>query len=232
MENISMVVFDMAGTTVNEDNLVYKTLLKVINDAGFELNLEQVLELGAGKEKRQAIRSLIDNFYAEKNEDVISKIYEHFIVELTNAYKEEAILPQPNVIEVFFQLKQKGIITVLNTGYDRKTAQAIIDKLGWQEGIEFDGLVTASDVEHNRPDPDMIFFAMKRFNIKDSESVIKVGDSTIDILEGKNAGCGMSIGITTGAHSAEQLEKANPDKVINDLAELMIMLEKREHSAY
>lgn len=221
MENISMVVFDMAGTTVNEDNLVYKTLLHAINDAGFELNLEQVLDLGAGKEKRQAIRSLLANFCAEDDENVISRIYDTFIAELTKAYATEAILPQPNVIEIFSALKAKGILTVLNTGYDRKTACSIIKRLGWTEGIEFDGLVTASDVEGNRPDPDMIYFAMKRFNITDSKTVIKVGDSTIDILEGKNAGCGMSIGITTGAHTADQLQSVKPDRVINDLAELI-----------
>ncbi len=40
----------MAGTTVNEDNLVYKTLKEEINAAGFTLTLDQVLAHGAGKE--------------------------------------------------------------------------------------------------------------------------------------------------------------------------------------
>jgi len=221
MENISMVVFDMAGTTVNENNLVYKTLLHAINLAGFELNLEQVLELGAGKEKRQAIRSLLANFYNEDDEAVISKIYDVFIKELNSAYANGAISPQPHVLELFSQLKKRGIIIVLNTGYDRPTAFGIISKLGWREGVEFDALVTATDVARNRPDPDMIIFAMNRFNITNCKTVVKVGDSTIDILEGKNAGCGWSIGITTGAHTERQLLTANPDKVINDLSELV-----------
>ncbi|MBC7424794.1 MAG: HAD family hydrolase, partial [Ferruginibacter sp.] len=56
---IKMVVFDMAGTTVNEDNVVYKTLRKAINEAGFNFTLGQVLEQGAGKEKLQAIKSIL-----------------------------------------------------------------------------------------------------------------------------------------------------------------------------
>ena len=52
---IRMVVFDMAGTTVNEDNVVYKTLQQVINNAGYDFTLKQVLAEGAGKEKLQAI---------------------------------------------------------------------------------------------------------------------------------------------------------------------------------
>ena len=60
---IKMVVFDMAGTTVDENNVVYKTLQKVINLAGFNFTIEQVLETGAGKEKLAAIRDIIG--YAE-----------------------------------------------------------------------------------------------------------------------------------------------------------------------
>jgi len=56
---IKMVVFDMAGTTVDEDNVVYKTLQHTINNAGYDFTLEQVLATGAGKEKLKAIKDII-----------------------------------------------------------------------------------------------------------------------------------------------------------------------------
>ena len=43
MHTIKLAVFDMAGTTVNENNIVYKTVQKVINDLGYEVSLDQVL---------------------------------------------------------------------------------------------------------------------------------------------------------------------------------------------
>ena len=49
---IKLVVFDMAGTTVDEQNVVYKTLQKAINHGGIPVTLEDVLETGAGKEKK------------------------------------------------------------------------------------------------------------------------------------------------------------------------------------
>ena len=58
MHNVQLIVFDMAGTVVNEDNVVYKTLQKVINQKGFELTLDFILEHGAGKEKHQAIKDI------------------------------------------------------------------------------------------------------------------------------------------------------------------------------
>ncbi|MEY3443535.1 MAG: hypothetical protein RLZZ519_1816 [Bacteroidota bacterium] len=46
-----MVVFDMAGTTVDEQNLVYKTLHKAVNAAGFAIPYDQVLLFGGWEGK-------------------------------------------------------------------------------------------------------------------------------------------------------------------------------------
>ena len=221
MSSIKMVVFDMAGTTVNENNVVYKTLRKAINEAGFNLTLDEVLAEGAGKEKLQAIKSIL-SAYADKHDDELaSTIYKSFIAQLAEAYATLEIAPIDNAAELFAALKDMGILTVLNTGYNRETAQSLTNKLGWKKGVEFDCLVTATDVGKNRPNPDMILFAMAQFGISDGNEVVKVGDSIIDIEEGKNAGCRLSIGITTGAHTLKQLQSANPDYIINNLPDIL-----------
>jgi phosphonatase-like hydrolase len=221
---IKMVVFDMAGTTVDEDNVVYKTLQKAINEAGFDFSLDQVLQEGAGKEKLQAIKSVLAVFGNNYDGQLAESIYQKFIVYLKTAYDELDIKPQPNTKEVFVALKEKGVKVVLNTGYNAATANSLIEKLGWKKGEDFDGLVTASDVEKNRPDPAMIFFAMKAFGITDGKQVVKVGDSSIDIEEGQNAGCGLNIGITTGAHTKQQLLEVKPNYVIDNLMELIPLI--------
>ena len=214
----------MAGTVINENNVVYKTLQKAINETGFNFSLEDVLAEGAGKEKLQAIKSIL-HVYAQKNDDTLADdIYSRFIVYLKEAYNMQEILPQDNAEDLFRQLKQKNILVILNTGYNRETAQSLLTKLGWEKGVQYDGLVTATDVDQNRPDPDMVWLAMEQFGITDAHEVAKVGDSIIDIEEGKNAGCGLSIGITTGAHTFEQLLSAKPDHIINNLLELLPLL--------
>ena len=216
-----MVVFDMAGTTVNENNVVYKMLQKATNEAGISVTLDQVLAEGAGKEKLQAIKKILQVYGQNTDEKLASEIYNRFILLLEKAYEELDILPQHNAVESFQALKDKSILVILNTGYNEETALSIINKLGWKKGVEFDDLITASDVQHNRPEPDMILLAMNHFEIINAREVVKVGDSIIDIEEGKNAGCAFSIGITTGAHTMLQLQSANPDYIINDLMELL-----------
>ncbi|GAA3973316.1 phosphonatase-like hydrolase [Mucilaginibacter dorajii] len=223
---IKMVVFDMAGTTIDENNVVYKTLQKAINEAGFDFTLDQVLAQGAGKEKFQAIKSILATYADNTDEQLASEIYGKFVVHLRDAYANIEIFPQNNAVTLFDALNEKGVLTVLNTGYNKETAESLIDKLGWEKGHTFDGLVTATDVGKNRPNPDMIWLAMEQFGITDAAEVVKVGDSIIDIEEGQNAGCALSVGITTGAHTKAQLESANPDAIIDDLLELLPLLDK------
>lgn len=223
---IKMVVFDMAGTTVDENNVVYKTLQKVINEKGYDLSLEQVLKEGAGKEKLQAIKTILAECLQINDDELAGEIYTGFLAQLGKAYATMEIFPQDSALELFHQLKMRNILVILNTGYNLETAEMLIEKLGWKKGIDFDGLVTATDVQNNRPEPDMILLAMKQFHLREGDEVVKVGDSIIDIEEGEQAGCKMKIGITTGAHTREQLQTANPDHIIDNLVELLPLLEK------
>ena len=125
---IKMIVFDMAGTTVNENMVVYKTLQKAINEAGFDFTMEQVLAEGAGKEKADAIRSVLQ-VYAQKQDDSLTgSIYQRFIALLDKAYDTQDILPQDNAEDLFRALKERNIFVVLNTGYNEKTAKQLIAK--------------------------------------------------------------------------------------------------------
>ena len=61
---------------------------------------------------------------------------------------------------------------------------------------------------------------MKRFDIIDPHTVIKIGDSMNDILEGKNARCYKSIGVLSGAETRENLVKAGADEILDSVMDL------------
>ena len=223
---IKMVVFDMAGTVIDEKNAVYRTLLKAINEEGYHLTLEQVLWEGAGKEKFKAIKDILFMHTGIADDIQLNRIFQKFQFELRNTYATMEIKAQPGAEELFNELSKRGIYAVLNTGYDLKTAQSILLKVNWEEGKQIDAMITASHVVNNRPAPDMIDCARKKFGLSMSDQVVKVGDSAIDIEEGKNAKCVLNIGITTGAHSREQLLAAKPDYVVDSLLEILPLIEK------
>lgn len=232
-DEIKLFVFDMAGTTVNENNLVYQTVADAINQVisdnedfdNHKVTLATCLEIGAGKEKKQAIQDILQQHCERNTKQVnlaplVDEAFELFKLSLKDAYNSDTVKSFDGMQELFVALKNNGKSIVLNTGYDKATAQKILDLLNWQVGREIDLLVTADDVENGRPAPDMINKAMTHFNVADSLVVLKAGDSTIDIEEGKNANCGLTIGVLTGAQTKEQLETANPNVILDKLTEL------------
>lgn len=227
---IELIVFDMAGTTVNEDNVVYKTVRAAINEAGYNFTQEQVQEAGAGKEKSQAIRDVLSLDGNVHSDEEVTAIFDDFRQRLTKAYRELEVCEHAGASELFNILRHRGIKIVLNTGYDRPTAENLIEKIGWVVGREIDALVTASDVADGRPGPAMIHRAMKLVGIEQSKLVAKIGDSKIDIEEGQNAKCGMTFGITTGAQNETLLLSANPTHVIHSLPELVKYLPMKKNS--
>lgn len=217
---IKLVVFDMAGTTVDEDNVVYKTVRAAINAAGYQFTQDQVQEVGAGKEKSQAIRDVLALDGRSHADSEVARIFDDFKLRLAVAYDSLDVKEQPGASDVFATLRKNGVHVVLNTGYDRSTAEKLIKKIGWQIGTHIDGLVTASDVENGRPGPEMIQLAMTQMKVESSASVAKIGDSQIDIEEGRNARCGMTFGVTTGAQTESQLLAACPTHVVHNLTEM------------
>jgi len=224
MQKIELVVFDMAGTVVNENNVVYKTLQKAINRYGYEIDLDFVLEHGAGKEKHQAIKDILvaaDFDEIDERSEVIFEVFKKFLKE---TYDSLEVTSFEGVEELLSEIWDTDIKIALNTGYNEETAKKLLLKMDWKKGLHYDVLITADDVENGRPHPDMILMAMTKLGVTDPFKVLKVGDSIIDIEEGKNANCGLTVGVTTGAHTREQLLSANPDHVFDSLYQLWPLL--------
>ncbi|MCS3870181.1 phosphonatase-like hydrolase [Chryseobacterium ginsenosidimutans] len=222
MKNIELLVLDMAGTTINEDNVVYKTLTNAVNDYGYEVTLEKVLSSCAGMEKLEAITSLLKEIGG--NEEDAPAIFENFSDKLKEAYQNLDVKPINGVENFLLKMRSQDKKIVLNTGYTSEIAQQLLDKLGWKENTHYDALITADDVSESRPSPEMILLAMKKFNINQPEKVLKAGDSVIDIEEGKNAHCGLTIAVLSGAQSKSELEKSNPDYIFNTISEAEAIL--------
>ncbi len=217
MHRIELFVFDMAGTVVNEQNIVYKTLHYALFNNGYsQISLADVLKDGAGKEKLKAIQDLMIKADGFLDLEKSHTIYVQFQSQLEHNYAIMEINEQPNATKLFHYLKSKGVKVALNTGYNSEIATMLIKRLKWEIGRDIDALVTADDAQNHRPEPDMIIKAAEICKVALSHTA-KVGDSAIDIYEGRNAKCAINIGVTTGAQTREQLSVANPDYIFDDL---------------
>jgi len=220
--NIELVVFDMAGTTIADNGEIAVAFQTALKHFGYDVPKEAINTV-MGYKKTKAIKMML-NLYgpsASNTEDLIEEIHTVFLNEMIAHYSglnEIEILPY--VEEIFLFLKSKGIKVALDTGFTKQIAEVIIEKLGWLKNHTIDCMVCSDDVPKGRPYPFMIEKIMQQVCVTDSQKVIKVGDTEVDVNEGFNANCLYSIGITTGAFTRQELSIYNPSFIIDHLIEL------------
>ncbi len=91
-----------------------------------------------------------------------------------------------------------------------------------------DATISSDEVARGRPYPDMILELMRRMGVSDPQRVAKVGDTPADLEEGRNACCGLIVGVTRGTHSRDELERYPHTHLIGTVAELPTLLGLRE----
>jgi phosphoglycolate phosphatase-like HAD superfamily hydrolase len=128
--------------------------------------------------------------------------------------------PLPGVENFFQQCKERDIVVTLNSGFPKVIVDVILDRMGWLESGLVSSVIASDEVEHGRPSAEMIEVLMKRHGINDAAEILKVGDTMVDVQEGRNAKCGMVVAVTTGAYKKEDLQKFEPDFIIDHFGEL------------
>lgn len=220
-----MVVFDMAGTTIDEQKTVYMCVREALADFGYEYTLAEVVDRIGGMNKCEGIALLMKAQQAEVNEDAVQVVFESFKKNVEAAYeKGDNLKEMDGASELFAYLKANDIKVVLDTGYYRTTADILIDKMGWAEKELIDFSVTSDEVEAGRPASFMIEKAMAKFGIESRAEVAKVGDTRSDIEEGKNAKTAYVVGISSEQYSKADLMEMGATHAIDRLIELKEIL--------
>jgi phosphonatase-like hydrolase len=225
--SIQLVVFDMAGTTVSDSGNSKEIFREAFLTAGIEVSPEDIGKV-MGYKKKEAIKIIVNQYALDLTEDsrVVEDIYDVFIRKMISFYEEDPELqPLPYAESTFRALQDRGIKTALNTDFPACIADPILERLGWDGMLLLDAVICSDEVPEGRPYPYMIHTLMQRLLITDVKSVAKVGDTESDMEEGRNAGCGLVVAVTTGACTPDQLLSYHPDHLIHSLQGLPALIQ-------
>ena len=220
---VRMIVCDMAGTTVNEGGLVYEALDNTFKAQGLFVT-DKVKKTWHGVEKREVIaNTVIDNYNRSPRAlcNLVKLSEELFMTQLDKLYfgKDSTVsLIHPELLDFFSYMRANKIRVTLNTGYPHSFQKKLITYLKLYDHI--DDFVSSDVVARGRPTAHMIHRLMSNANITDPTTVVKIGDTVSDIKEGRNANCGLVVGVLSGADNKKDLALEKPDLLLNNIVDL------------
>lgn len=212
--DIKGVLFDFMGTTVIEKDpqTIHQCFLEAFVNYGVPVT-DEMIRKNRGKDKKEMIASVLDHYTMPL--ELVPFILESFNNRLVD--KLDNFQANEGVSGIIQFLKEKNIIIGLGSGFPRDIFDLIFHHLGWAV-IGFDYIGIAGEIGRGRPHPDMIIDMMKRFSLS-AGSILKVGDTIADIMEGKNAGV-KTVAILSGTQNENEIRSYQPDFVITKLGQL------------
>ena len=225
MGPIAWVVFDLAGTTVDDGGMVLQCLVEAATEYDLPSTAEELNSL-MGMNKREVFELLALRKHPDGGTAAgeLSRAALARFVDLMQAAYDRHLAPLPGAEDTFRYLRERGVKIATDTGFDATISGLIMERLNWP-GRLIDLAVCSSDVPRGRPAPFMIYRAMQQLDVIDVRQVMKLGDSPADMDEGMNAGCGEVIGVLSGAHTAATLGAYRHTRIIPSVADLPALFE-------
>jgi phosphonoacetaldehyde hydrolase len=200
------IVMDFSGTLIDPGVMApTMAFIEVFKKYGIVIS-ENEARQPMGQEKRTHIGHVLlknpnVNYrwsclhgYPPTTEDV-DRIFADFVpMQCKILHRYTTLLPKTKETLDTFR-KDYNLLLGASTGFNLQMTQIIRCKMK-EQGVVLDAAVAGDEVRRGRPYGDMISENMERLGITNPAEVVKVGDTPMDMQEGKNAKCGMVIGLS------------------------------------
>lgn len=210
--NYKVVMLDFDGTTACTVPAIYHAAKRMLGMHGYEVEKEVVY-----KNFALALPFAFRCFSGDESID--DATIEQMIVEYNTIYREESeklVELFDGVVETLDHLTKAGVKVVITSNNVKPVLHRLTTNLGIAEYI--DDIVSVEDVENVKPAPDIALEVLRRYNISGEESLI-VGDATLDMDMGREAGCHLC-GVSFGSHTPEMLRERGARYIIDHFSEI------------
>lgn len=214
---VEAVVWDIDGTMLNTFEHIVQAFELVLPQFGVTRNRDEVQAV-IGKTLQDCYREFLPEADA-----VVAAEMHHQAQQTPEMYA--LITAYDSLHTTFDWLKQKGIKNAVQTNRSRRSVDLIFKHVGL-EGA-FDQEVSPDDVKHPKPNPEGTLQICRNLAVDPARTII-VGDTSIDVMTGKNAGLLATIAVSHGFGTEESLRSAGADYLIESLSELTDVITRIE----
>jgi phosphoglycolate phosphatase len=194
-----------------------KEALLLIKKYSFLRNMKFTLNDSIFFMDREIKKFLVEN---DLSESIYKEIHDKLVLiieryEMDSAKRAKLL---PSVKETLAQIKDMRWTLILFTADGENAMNVIVNKTGIKDF--FNVMVSRGESMEVKPHPNHIKSAISTMGSSPKE-IIVVGDSVADMESGKHIGA-ITVGVTSGLGSPQQLAKVNVDYLIGSIAELHV----------
>ena len=216
MKNFKAVIFDLDGTLLNTIDDLSDAVNYMLNEFGYPTHTveDYKLKVGNGMPKLMERALPIGHKTQEEIDRALSVFMPYY-----NAHKMDKTAPYEDILKLLTVLKEKNLKIAVVTNKAHSAAVPLVREVFPDV---FDCVTGLKDGANAKPAPDSVFETLKTLGVNADESIF-VGDSSVDMLTAKNAGC-FALGVLWGFRSADELLKNGADRLISKPMELLELL--------
>lgn len=204
---VQAAVFDLDGMILDTRNFLLETYGYALSTYGYPRPAASDFYPFVGQHISVGLKAL-----APKTDvDLVLATYREF-----HDKNQHLIVAYEGLPEMLKQLKQAGIKMGVFTARG-PGANQILKKFKVLK--YFDAVVTSADVTKHKPHPEGLLKTLGFLKTK-PQGAAMLGDAKYDIQAGKKTKVKLTIGITHGFGTREELAKAKPDYIVDSLAEI------------
>jgi HAD superfamily hydrolase (TIGR01509 family) len=174
------VVFDLDGVLWDGEPLYHEAFNVVLRPLGHKVTAEDYQEI-IGSSVEAAWQWVLDRYGIEESPGRFYHLYDDAVMQLL----AQAVEPLPGVRETIARLKAMDLPVGVASASLRRWVDATLKGTGLAD--EFDATVSASEVEHAKPAPDMYLLAAEKLGVPAPECVA-VEDTRTGVRSAKSAG--------------------------------------------
>jgi len=200
------VIFDFDGTLADTKKDIVEAVKKTLSEVGCFVDGYSI-EKSIGTGPRPFFKEALDNNSVPYTDSLIDELLERSWKRRLELYDHGDLFE--GTIELLTALRDRVRIALATM-----SPREIIDDLLRKRDIAkyFDVVISASEVEKPKPDPEIFLKCSEQLNLNPKYCVV-VEDSVFGVKAAKTAGM-RCIAVTTGSYSANELRKEGADMII------------------
>jgi HAD superfamily hydrolase (TIGR01509 family) len=212
MRAVEAVIFDIDGTLVDSVDLHAQAWQETFQHFGHNVPFNDIrAQMGKGADQLMPI------FFSEDELNRFGKVMEDYRLELFKRNYLPQVNVFPGVRELFQRILKDGKTTALASS-SRAPELLIYKRIADIEDL-IQTEISADDVKHSKPCPDIFQAALKKLAISAS-NIVAVGDAPYDAIAAKRAGIS-TIGVLCGGFSEDVLRAAGCIAIFDGPADLL-----------